>query len=83
MRSLAIHIRLGFSAVDFSFKGVPLLRVKGAKTTRCLSLIFPLAILMGWNSIDLLPVKLASPMAKSEEAALLLTGVVHENRFEL
>ena len=62
MTSLGSQTRFGFSAVELGFTGVPRFLVKGARTTRCLSSIFPLPILSGWKSIEAAPVWMASPI---------------------
>lgn len=52
MRSLGIQILLGFSLVELGFSGVPRFRVQGANTTRCLSVMLPLAIFSGSKSFE-------------------------------
>lgn len=52
MRSLGTQILFGFSGVESGFSGVPRFLVSGAMTTRCLRVMFPLAILRGLKSFE-------------------------------
>ena len=53
-------MRFGSSGVLFSLSGRPRLRVRGASTTLCLRVIFPLAMTRGWKSSDSAPFGAAS-----------------------